>query len=57
MAKKIEIDVEDDELELLEMMRGTLDFYGQGYDDGSSFGRNTGDIFNDFVEKLKKAMI
>jgi len=57
MGKKITIEVEDDELELIELIGAVLDFGGYGYDDDNQPGdRESQEIYEGFVEKLKKAM-
>lgn len=54
---KITIDVEDDEYELVKLIGETTDFYGDGFDDNKKPGeRESGDIWEGFMDKLKKAM-
>ena len=53
--KTITIDLEDDELDLLKIIKETYDFYGEDfYDnhDNSKAEREPSDIFEGFIKKL-----
>ena len=57
MSHSVNIVVEDDELELLDTILATVDFYGDGYDDlKPATARLSGEVFAGLVQKIKDAL-
>lgn len=55
MSKKITIDLDSEEMELLETMNSTIDFYGDGYDDGKDPNQRDSDVIMEgFMNKLRE---